>query len=132
MEEEVEREEEKKRRKKNKKKKKKKIEEEKAGPSEAFWKRGCGFFLQVRHQPQKSRKSWKSFFSRHGVGISSYITNLYNEGNEERKKENKKKYRFSPSKGGCGRTHRTPPPPLRTGLEGEDMYILNLIIDLCN
>ena len=51
-------------------------------------------------------------FSSHGVGVSSYITNIYN------KQATKKK--FSSPKGGCGRTHRTPTPP--PPLDRHDYY----------
>ena len=44
-------------------------------------------------------------FSRHGVGVSSFISNLYNK--QASKQTNKEK--GSTSKRGCGRTHRTPP-----------------------
>ena len=75
------------------------------------------FLHKVRCQPRKSRKSWKSwlagggelltlFFlrqvSRHGVGVSSYITNLYNK--HARKKKN------HIQKGGAVAPNAPPPP----------------------
>ena len=56
-------------------------------------------------------------FSIHGVGVSLYITNLYNMITSMQAKKKKKKHPKGGGGGGggCGRTQFTP-PPLRMGL----------------
>ena len=67
-----------------------------ASPEKADWG-GGGVCSQ---QQKNSFLKILGQFSRHGVGVSLFITNLYN----------KPPKKFSLPKGGCSRTHRTPPP----------------------
>ena len=84
-----------------------------------LWKTGVRILHKVRRQPRKSRKSWKSWcgggggtlsvskklgnLSRHGVGVSSYITNLY-------KHESNKTKQILIQKGGAVAPNAPPPP----------------------
>ena len=100
-------------------------------PVRSFLKRGCRFFYRSAAGGGGGGGGLQHFFSllkicsrqfsRHGVGVSSYITNLYTS--------NKK--RFSPPKGGCGRTHCTPPPPPTFGRACFHIFCLIALIKAC-